>query len=160
MLYCSEMDHLSNFQTFLSIHKVYWLSLSRIHSSFLSAASKGWHQSEYCKNHLMYYTTLVWSFSHIHTVLLCLPCCLVSSWSQGPGIWVNALRGRWSKGRRGLVSHGSCEESAWFSVPPAGNSQTVCRCSPPLADSCREDMWSWSAMWLIKDEFKTAANPK
>lgn len=44
---------------------------------------------------------------------------------------------RWSRGRRGLWSHGSCGGSAWFSAPPAGSSQTACRCSPPPADSCK-----------------------
>ena len=80
-------------------------------------------------------------------MILLLPCCLISSLWPGPGIWENDLRGRWSKGRHGLASHGSCAESAWSLAPPADSSQTVCRCSPPPADSFRKDTKSWSVTW-------------
>lgn len=104
---------------------------------FMKLQSKGT-----LKSHLVYWQTnaSVHPFNtHTHKLILLLPCCLVSSSWPGPGIWGNVLRGRWSKGRRGLVSHGSCEGSAWFLAPPADNSQTACRCSPPLADSYRTD---------------------
>lgn len=68
------------------------------------------------------------------------PCCRASSWWPGRGIWASGPRGRWSKGRHGLASRGSCVESAWSSALPASSSQTACRCSPPPAGSYRTDV--------------------
>lgn len=75
--------------------------------------------------------------------LYTLPCCQASSLLPSPGTWVNGLRGKWNKGRRGVASRGSCEGSAWFSAPLADSFQTACRCSPPPAGSCKTGKRGW-----------------